>query len=186
MALYELQTIWNGVAGAPYYSTVRALTGGSSTAQDLADSWIEFLQTIDIFWVDNLTAVVQPDVRIVNVGTGVLEGVDVVTGATIPGVSTGESLPRATMALIQWRTSQVVSGRFLRGRTFMPGFNEGTNNADGQLDSSVAASLASEANDFVTRLGSDAAVWSPTHHVAASIESATVWSEWASLRSRRD
>lgn len=186
MAVRELQTVWTGVAGAPYYTTVRSLTGGSTDSQDLADAWIAFLQAIDIFWVDNLTAVVQPDVRIVNTGTGVLEGVDVVTGATVPGVSTSEQLPRMTMALVQWRTAQVVNGRFLRGRTFLPGFNEGATDANGNIDPAVAAGVATEANDYVTALGTDACVWSRTHGVAASIDLATVWSEWAFMASRRD
>lgn len=186
MSVRELQTVWTGVAGAPYYTTVRSLTGGSSDSQDLADAWISFLQTIDIFITDNLTWTVQPDVRIVNTGTGTLEGVDTITGATGPGVSTSDPLPRASMALIQWRTSQVVSGRFLRGRTFIPGFNEGTCDANGKLDASVATGLATEANDFITAVGVDACVWSRTHGVAASISNATVWSEFATMRSRRD
>jgi len=186
VSVRELQTVWTGVGGAPHYTTVRSLTGGASDAQDLADSWILFLQAIDIFWVNNLTATVQPDVRVVNVGTGQLEGVEVVTGATVPGVSTSDQTPRVAQALIQWRTAQVVNGRFLRGRTFLPGFNVGTTDDDGTMDGTIRAAVATEANAHVTRVGSDACVWSRTHGVAASIDLATVWDEFAFMRSRRD
>lgn len=186
MALRELQTVWTGVGGAPHYTTVRSLDGGTTTAQDLADAWITFLQAIDIFWVNNLTAVVQTDVRVINVGTGALEGVEVVTGATVPGVSTSDQTPRVSQCLIQWRTAQIVAGRFLRGRTFLPGFNVGTTDDDGTLDDAIAAAVATEANTFVSSMGSDAAVWSRTHGVAASIDLATVWGEFAYMRSRRD
>jgi len=186
MALRELQTVWTGVGGAPHYTTVRALDGGATSAQDLADAWIAFLQAIDIFWVNNLTATVQTEVRVVNVGTGALEGVEVVTGATVPGVSTADQTPRVAQCLIQWRTAQVVNGRFLRGRTFLPGFNVGTTDDDGTVDNSIVAAVATEANDFVTALSNDAAVWSRTHGVAASISLATVWDEFAFMRSRRD
>ena len=37
------------------------------------------------------------------------------------GTSTGEAIPDASQGLIRWHTNVVVAGRFLQGRTFVPG-----------------------------------------------------------------
>lgn len=182
----ELHTRWDGVAGAPYWTTLRATTVGTTSAQDLADAWIDFLNTIDIYYVNDLTANVLPEVTVIESTTGLLTGTETVTGAAIPGVSTGEMLPRTTQALLRFQTDTILVGRRLRGRIFLPGFNEGTNADNGAPDTAVAASVTSEISTLVTAMAGELVIYSRTHLSGGAVTSASMWSEWATMRSRRD
>lgn len=186
----ELQTVWTGVAGAPYYTTLRQTTVGAISAQSFADNWAAFLTTVDIFFVNDLTAVIQDELRVIESTTGALIGTETITGASIPGVSTAEMLPRATQCLVQWQTPTIIGGRRIRGRSFLPGFNEGTNGATGAMDPAVRTAVQGAAETFRTAMETAGApellVYSRTHFSGGPVESVTVWSEWAQLRSRRD
>lgn len=99
----------------------------------------------------------------------------------------GEPLPDAIQILFKWNTGHIVSGRFLSGRTFIPGCAR-VNDVDGNLEETLAAALEGNANTLAGA-GSQLAVWhrpvSGSGGVAWAVDSATVWREFAVLRKRR-
>jgi hypothetical protein len=96
-------------------------------------------------------------------------------------------VPDATQALVQWRTATIVNGRFLRGRTFIPGLGSGQMQGGNVIGSAVTA-----INAAATALVSSSAVLSVWHRPIAGsggsqvpATAATVWTEFAVLRRRR-
>lgn len=110
------------------------------------------------------------------------------------GTAAEQPTPDANMALIRWQTGLVLSGRFLQGRSFIPGLALSTAvlgnvnaGARGALQTG-ADGLAAAANKFV--------VWQrpkrdPIDHSIiriggfGEVGSGTVWEEFAVLRRRR-
>lgn len=103
------------------------------------------------------------------------------------GTSTGEPLPDASQALIRWTTGNVVAGRFLKGRTFIPGISA-LFSVDGNLGGLALTNMTNAVNTFVAA-AVQAAVWhrpvSGAGGVAWAIEGGSVWTEFAVLRRRR-
>lgn len=103
--------------------------------------------------------------------------------ATITGTSANQVLPDAVAGLFRWNTGVVVSGRFLKGRTFVPGLTVGLmtsgNFAGTGLTTLVTAAqtLAGSTNHF--------AVWSKKHGVVHDVNSGSFWAEASTQRRRR-
>lgn len=124
--------------------------------------------------------------------SGALDRVESTTGAVVGqddggpdqevvGGNSGEFLPLSIQLLVQWRTGHFIGGREVRGRTFLAGFVEGLNN-NGVPDPALVTAVEAAANTYALAL----VVFSPTKHEWFSVSHATVWREWATLRSRRD
>jgi hypothetical protein len=142
------------------------------------------------FYDDYLTGNVADDFHatIPNIG----EQIDSTTGSVVgfwdsgdeitkDGTDTSNFVTDVSQVLLQMRTGFVVGGRELRGRLFLPGLRV-TATSLGNVDSTVATAIQDSANE---NLNDTFAVFSRTHHAWATISSCTVWSEFASLRSRR-
>lgn len=126
--------------------------------------------------------------RELDMATGILTG-SWSTGTVFNGAggSGTNPVPDASMALIQWRTSAIINGRFSRGRTFVPGLGVGQilgGNLLGTANTTItnaAAALAASGAGFVVWhrpiAKSGGAMNSPT--------TTTVWPELAVLRRRR-
>lgn len=121
--------------------------------------------------------------------TGTLTGFwtdpTVYVGAGIAGNQAAD----ATQALVRWRTLSIVGGRLLQGRTFIPGIGSSEVTA-GNLNTGAQGTLNAAAEVLVSA-GVGFSVWSRpiTGGRAGSLSlvtEATVWSELAVLRRRRD
>lgn len=103
------------------------------------------------------------------------------------GTIAGEPVPDAIQILFRWGTGAIANGRFVAGRTFMPGCAR-INDLDGNLDNAIAASLQGNGQTFATS-GATPVVWH--RPVAGSggsehqMNSCNVWREFAVLRRRR-
>lgn len=93
----------------------------------------------------------------------------------------------ATQALVRWSTGVVVNGRFLKGRTFIPGL---------EIDALVGGNLSTGAQSTIgaaagNLIAADVgfSIWHrPTDGVGGSLHpvlGTSVWSEFAVLRRRR-
>lgn len=103
------------------------------------------------------------------------------------GTSIGQAMPDAAQGLIRWNTGDVVAGRFLKGRTFIPGI-ETNQVTDGNLSSACQADLLAAATAFITATPSFAVWHRPTNGAGGSVHpvaTAGVWAELAVLRRRR-
>jgi hypothetical protein len=183
--LMELHTTWTGVGGSPYYTTLRALVGGDTTAEEFSDAWMACLTARAVDFVDNIVAVIEPELTIIDSTTGILVGTTTTTGNTFTGSSSGDQLPLAAQALLQWSTGVVVQGKRLRGRTFLPGMIESFNTTDGQVDAGLRGAWATNMATFIAACSGDFVIYSRTHHVYASVQGGSMWNQWAVMRSRR-
>jgi hypothetical protein len=103
------------------------------------------------------------------------------------GVVNGEPVPDASMALMQWRTDHIVNGRFLQGRTFIPGVSTQTL-TDGNF-TAAAISAWNTAGANLIASGKQFGVWhrptSGSGGVWWAADTASAWQELAVLRRRR-
>lgn len=155
-----------------------------SAASTTASAVTNFLNGIDTYVHTTQLMQVDPEVEEIDIGTGQITGVASVSQAQVAGVASGTPVPQLAQALIRWRTGVFTFGRELRGRTFIPGITSAHVSASGEPTSALVSGLAGEATNFIgsTTLG----VYSTTHHAFGTASSASVWTEFASMRSRRD
>jgi len=116
----EILTDWTTPAGGGFRSvTYWHLT---PSVDDQRQAWNEFLIDISTILDDGTDWNVQTTGREMDDATGVLTGEW--SDATVQsggGAGAGETVPDASQMLIRWNTGEIVNGRFLKGRTFIPG-----------------------------------------------------------------
>lgn len=159
-------------------------TGSSETAQLDADALDDFLQAIAANTTVTQTFQVDTEVEQVEPATGAITGVTSITSINRTGSNNTPPVPQAAQALVRWRTGTYVSGREIRGRTFIPGLALATSSASGELASATASAIQAAAAQLLEDSG--IAIWSPTRGQVALVTSTSVWSEFAVMRSRRD
>jgi len=116
------------------------------------------------------------------------------------GTVTGEQVAEATQILFQWQTAAIADGRFVRGRTFIPGCSA-VNLEDGELETAIRAALQS-GGQTLPDANVGFGIWHRPVYVPADppgsgpsvlerngsfheVQSCSVWSEFAVLRRRR-
>lgn len=155
-----------------------------TAAEDAAAAAAVFVGAVDNFLRVDQQWAIDDEVLEVNVLTGQTEGVFTVSGASGAGADTGDAVPNAAMALIRWRTGVFLGGRELRGRTFIPGFTETSVQANGNVSDTAVQALNTAAGTLIST--SEVGIYSPTKNAFADATSASTWTEFAILRSRRD
>jgi len=182
----EIIVDWTTIAGGGRVSVFFFTDGNPIASQRTALA--TFLGSVDGFLHSSTTWVIRTSGRELDDATGALTGTwTAVTGhGGIGGGSTGP-IPDASQVLVRWKTSAIVAGRFLQGRTFLPGLDR-ANLTDGNLTSSVQTSMSSDAQGLASA-GVGLSVWHrPVLGAGGQREDAdlgTVWSELAVLRRRR-
>ena len=179
---------------APQGSPWRATHNFSDTADQTNANEVNaavgvFWSAVDLLISNVVTWTTEAAVENIDVTTGQIQGLFPVTPATGTGASSTEALPQSSQGLIRWRTGQYGNGREARGRTFIPGLTESTNNAGLLLASSITVFDAA-ATAFVADANSVLAVYQrPRPGVNGAlfdVTGGTTWSKFAVLRSRRD
>lgn len=185
-----------GVAGSPWYSNMyfRNDTNVDQSA-GLTNRVRTFWDTCRNHMTFGLQMVVESEIPVIDERDGKMIGLHVGAGASVVGNGTGETLPTATQALVQWFTNGIVNGRKVRGRTFVPGMME-ANNSGGLPTGTIDSALQTAANTLIAT-APFLVVWSrPVSGeepgtvarvgTAHNVLSSNVWAQWAVLRSRRD
>jgi hypothetical protein len=181
-----VRTVWSGVGGSPFYSTIRYLVGGSATGQEVVDEWETVLDSASPAFDNALVAVIDPEITIIESTTGTLTGTLAVTGATVSMDGSGDAIPPANQLLVQLSTPNIVAGRRLRGRLFLPGMLEANSDVNGAPTSGLRSDIDALFATMVTNLADSWCIYSPTHRVYATVNGASCWNKFAVLRSRRD
>lgn len=181
--MYRIRTVWTGFSGAPGVSTMYFAEGGG-TAQQAATAVGTFWGSVDNFIVSALSWRVENAVTLIDGTTGQATGVTQVSGPNGQGAATGDMVPRVAQALIRWRTGSFFGGREIRGRTFIPGISE--SNAIGTLSTAAISGIDAAAAALVGDANSLLLVWSRSHFLEEVVDAWETWTEFASLRSRRD
>lgn len=183
--MLRVRTRFTGLGGLPGLATFNFLPDDTQADANAAHA------AVTTFWASLASSLAsalgwetQSDVTIVG-PSGDVQGQFQVPATTGFGLSSSEPLPFTAQALVQWHTGVVIGSRLLRGRTFIPGIPEVGSNS-GTLRGTERTAIQNAANALIAAAGTDLAVWSRSAGEVRSVDRATVWTQFASLRSRRD
>jgi hypothetical protein len=182
----QVAVVWSGIGGSPYYSQFHfEHQAGAATASAVAVK--NFLQALASNLAAGMTAQVQDEQNVIDTSTGKIVSVEAGTHQSSTAfIGTGDPLPFATQVLLRLSTAQFNDGRRLRGRMFIPGNLEAVCQA-GALAPASFTTYNTPAQALLTASSSSGkwAVWSKRHLGWASVDSVTVWDQFAILRKRR-
>jgi hypothetical protein len=181
--LLRVRTIWSLGTGQPYVSSHYFVGTDDQAAADAAVADVAaFWGTIDAQVSNNYRWDTDAEVRVMTAQGVVIGSFPTVSQGAV-GAETTEELPPATQGLLRMHTGVFSNGRELRGRLFIPGVCEAQNNF-GAPTVSYAGLVLGAAN---TLIGNGTwVVWSRKNIQTELVTSASVWTAFASLRSRRD
>lgn len=202
MSLVRVQTVWTGVAGAPYYTNLYVI-GPNSTGngEALHAAWAAFLTSIAGQLASPMVATVDPELLEFDETTGNVTSAGSSITSTINFGNLAEQLPHATQALIQWTTGGLVHNRRVKGRTFIPGVTETHNSPLGLPLPAIDNPLETAVATFLSTMSGRLRIWSrpfvqsdpakaaanPSRPGSAhAVTTGSVAPYWAILRSRRD
>lgn len=127
----------------------------------------------------------EPEYREFTPATGqttFVAGYSSVTPWTQVGTSSPTSMPDQTALLVRWKTGTWVNGRQVTGRTYLPYPSQST--GGGAPSNTVVNDITAQANTLIAAI--DLCIWSRTAGAVYPITSASVWTEYAVQRRRRD
>lgn len=194
--LRQIRVVWSGLPGTPYLSQFHfEYIPAKEDAAMVAVS--AFLQSCQTSIALGLLGHIEPDQNIIDAASGQIEAIETSTaGLDRTGSNATETLPPATQGVVRLSTDNVLNGRRVRGRLFIPSPCEGSSNgapvaaylnavggaASTLLTSSGAFGLwavFSRPRAATATAGARAGTWS-------EIRSTSVWNKWGVQRRRRD
>lgn len=199
----KAQMRWNGILGAPGYSSFYFREFGwdavgdidATDAQSIIDRVDTFAEVVKAWLPYNTNLTVSNDVEIIDAENGDLLGA---VGGTAdpPHVSPqalGQTYAGPVGAVVNWKTGGFRNGRRIKGRTFLVPLNGGVFDTNGTLAAGLITSLTAGAAALAANnANGDLGVWArPTGPAATDgiwtvISSSNVPDLAAVLRSRRD
>lgn len=152
------------------------------------DALAAFWGSVDAHLTTGTTWTIALDGRLINEATGTLTGLwSGNVQHTASGTSGTNAVSNSSQAMFRWATGQIERGRFVTGRTFVPGFST-AGLANGEINAATRTALNAAAATFV-QAGTGFGVWhrpingsGGAHHVATG---GTVWQELGVQRRRR-
>jgi len=182
----EILVDWTTPSGSDHRSVMMFGLAAPVTEQRVALK--AFLDTIKSQLEDSTSWTIETAGRELDDATGALTGVwSDGTAASGVGVVSGQVVADATQVLMQWRTDHIVNGRFLQGRTFIPGVSA-SHLSNGNLDSTTITAWQG-AGAALIAAGKQFGVWHRPVLGAGGVfwaaDTAAVWGELAVLRRRR-
>lgn len=200
MSLVRVQTVWTGVAGAPYYTNLYCIGPlATNNGNDLATAWHVFLASLTTNLASPMVAQVDPELLEFNEVDGVVTGAGSTVQTPIAFTGTTDALPRMTQALVQWTTAGIVHNRRVKGRTFIPGVLELQNSVSGLPAPQIGTPLQTAIDTLLSTMSGRMRIWSREVKAANAtptiparpgsawpVLSGKVSPQWAVLRSRRD
>lgn len=146
--MLEVTTSWTIPSGVPTKS-VMYFADGSDLPTCRERIWGAFNGFMDSI-ATGVSFSVDNSARVLNPATGVLLGLQTdATPRTASGSGAAKPVADATQVLIRWFTGQVINGRFVQGRTFIPGLDANLL-TNGNLSSGAGADFAAAADAMIT------------------------------------
>ena len=160
-------------------------------AQACADAAQDFWDVMAFGIHNSCTYQVSSTVLDINQVTGELVGaVPVTTLAAAAGGASSDREPPVLQGLLRLNTGQVVNGRVLKGRLFIPAVPDSFVNSDGSVSGSYGSGMTAAA---IGLIDDATASWNIWHRPIAgsggtmrTVQSASVSGKFSVLRSRRD
>lgn len=187
--MWRCQTVITGAGGSPYYLVgYFDADGGSATFANR--DWHGFIcgtigpsaATMPNGW----QILTEAEVQRVNPVDGEILAVEAATPYVSVGTASGELLPPANQLLTRWRTGTYVARREVRGHTNIPGIVEPNSGPDGRPINALVNANNTRADGMIASDNSRHVVWSKKNGVWHTTVTASTWTEFAVLRSRRD
>ena len=198
VSVWRATAIWTGFAGAPGYSKFSFDGLTSQAALDAAGSELRtFFAAIASHLHTTWTITVQQEIQEVDMSTGVLLGVHMITApvSPVPGTSLAAAYAGGSGACVTWNTGLIFNGHRVKGRTFLVPLAGSSYDPDGTLTTAVIADVSAAGNALATATQATLAVWSkkfdtstPPQQISgalAPVDSASVKDMASQLRSRR-
>lgn len=170
-------------------ASVMTLYQDAAATTGLPADVMTFLNAIKANFPPGLTYTVPGGGDLLNVATGALTGTwsegggGTVTGTGVGGYAIGVG------GLINWGTSGIVSGRRVRGRTFLVPLMGGSFDSSGRMQPATVTALNTPLATFLTNVSPALVIWSrPTSTRAGSmhpVTTANIPATPSTLRSRR-
>lgn len=186
--LLEVNTTWTPPSGISTKSVMYFGPGATPafvrlSIQEMWEALVSALSTTTTWSIDT-------DGRILDSATGTLLGAwtdpEVLTGA---GTDAGQPVPDASQVLMRWSTGSVVAGRFLQGRTFVPGLSN-SETEGGNLGAGTRTTFVNAQAGFLLALAGQFGVWHRPKNKAGGVfvsaTGGTTAAELAVLRRRRN
>lgn len=182
----EIVVDWTTSSGSGKNSVLMFDLAASVASQRLALN--VFLSAVDGSLDNSVSWSIRQTGRELDDATGTLTGAWS-TGLVYTGVGNNatESVADATQLLYQWITGVIVNGRFVRGRTFIPGLTN-TILSNGNVLAANVTAFTALGTTFVTDPANFGIWHRPSSAGSGSFHNASacsVWSELAVLRRRR-
>lgn len=187
MALQEVLIDWSAENARPGLSVMYfKSTANIATVRAALDTMFTSLAGR----LDSLTTgTVRTAGKIIDETTGTLTGFwNEPTAATWVGTVSGQPVGNPSQALMRWRTNNVVGGRLLQGRTYIPGLAQGSMDA-GQLSAATVTAFQTAQATFLGSIPGDMVIWHRPNGGAPgsffAVDSGATWNELAVQRRRR-
>lgn len=177
---------WTGPGSTPKLSVLYA--DNSFTAADQAGAINTLLLAYKPYMNVLYSAQTKAAIRLIDDATGELVGLETFTPAPpVTGSSSGQPVADSSQVLLRWATGQIVNGRFVQGRTFLPGLGVGNLN-NGNVASAVVTAMSTAANTFAAGAVGFGVWHRPKDDAAGDLlfmTGGSCWNEVAVQRGRR-
>lgn len=198
--MLRVTSVWSGFSGAPGYTNLYFGGGVDGIVETSVEAGVCATRTRAFFNAmvgllpSGLQITVLPTVAKLDEGSGDLEDEFTVNPAptAVVGTAVGNYAAPAG-ACVNWRTATIISGRRLRGRTFLVPLSSGAFFSDGTPSTAALTTINAAANELATGpvgLGEPLVVWArPTNGAGGAVGravSGNAADKAAILRSRRD
>lgn len=186
MSLQRVSVDWVGVAGTPWFTSMHFSTAGGSGGAAAAVAAVDaFLDNFQGGIENSVTWLTRPLVEDIDPATGNILGTFSVSQVGGAGTNANDPLPWQTQYCISWLTGVYVSGRQVRGKTYIPGLCEDSNGPLGVPGSSFNTA-ANTAIAGLLAATPDLQVYSRLHGASYLVSAGQIPARWSVLRSRRD
>lgn len=187
MPVRQIEVIWTPPSGIQTASVLHFWDGVSVSTQ--RSRLGTFLQVVAATLSDQCTYRIATSGKVLDEATGQMTGIwNDATSYTQQGAIAEEPVADATQVLVQWNTNTIRAGRFVIGRTFIPGLPV-TALINGNLAASVQGPLETAAASFAGASSGFGVYSRPrpgTPGAIVTINSSGVAEELAVLRRRRN
>jgi hypothetical protein len=187
MAVRQIEVIWEPPSGVQTASVLHFWDGVNVLQQ--RQRLNSFLQSIMQYFSDSVTWVIATDGKVLDEATGQMTGLwTEATPFVGQGGATVEPVADATQLLVRWNTNTIRAGRFVLGRTFLPGLAIDSL-ADGNVAPAVIGPISTAASSFAGANSGFSVYSRPrpgTPGALVTINSSGVSPELAVLRRRRN
>lgn len=186
-----------------------AITGAAVTGGGLCTMWFTdpdtdselelALDAVDTFWEtlttnwldDDVTFTVLGEVNRIAASNGELQQIfSFDDRPPRTGAGGGNAVPRVAQAMIRWRTDEIINGRLLKGRNFIPGIPSTGLTDTGLLQPVIQAGIADAGQQILDDTNSTLVVYHrPVAGAGGSealVTGVSCWEQFAFLHSRRD